>query len=94
MYYMSKISNDILDNNILNPDFCVIGAGSGGLSFAAGVAQMGASVILVERGEMGGDCLNYGCVPSKALIAAAKSYHEIKKGKLFGWSCDSSKVDF
>jgi pyruvate/2-oxoglutarate dehydrogenase complex dihydrolipoamide dehydrogenase (E3) component len=53
-------------------DVCVIGAGSGGLSVAAGAVQMGASVALIEKGEMGGDCLNAGCVPSKALLAAAK----------------------
>ncbi len=53
-------------------DVCVIGAGSGGLSFAAGASQMGASVVLLEGHKMGGDCLNYGCVPSKALLAAAR----------------------
>ncbi|GHF63376.1 dihydrolipoyl dehydrogenase family protein [Seohaeicola zhoushanensis] len=56
----------------IRTDVLVIGAGSGGLSVAAGAVQMGASVVLLEGGEMGGDCLNYGCVPSKALIAAAK----------------------
>ncbi len=56
-------------------DLCVIGAGSGGLSLAAGAVQMGASVALVEGHKMGGDCLNFGCVPSKALIsAAARAY--------------------
>jgi pyruvate/2-oxoglutarate dehydrogenase complex dihydrolipoamide dehydrogenase (E3) component len=55
----------------LRPDLAVIGAGSGGLSVAAGAAQLGLSVVLFEAGEMGGDCLNSGCVPSKALIAAA-----------------------
>jgi len=49
----------------------VIGAGSGGLSLAAGASQMGASVALVERAQMGGECLHTGCVPSKALLAAA-----------------------
>ena len=58
---------------ILTPGLCVIGAGSGGLSLAAGAAQMGARVVLVEGGEMGGDCLNTGCVPSKALLAAGKA---------------------
>ena len=58
---------------ILRPDLCVIGGGSGGLSVAAGAAQMGARVVLFEGGKMGGDCLNYGCVPSKALLAAAKA---------------------
>ena len=55
----------------LTADLCVIGAGSGGLSVAAGAAQMGADVVLVEKGKMGGDCLNYGCVPSKALPCGA-----------------------
>ena len=57
---------------VLNPDICVIGAGSGGLSVAAAAAAFGVPVVLVEKGKMGGDCLNYGCVPSKALLAAAK----------------------
>lgn len=55
----------------IKTDICVIGAGSGGLSVAAGAVQMGARVVLVEAGEMGGDCLNSGCVPSKALLHAA-----------------------
>lgn len=55
----------------LRVDLAVIGAGSGGLSVAAGAAQLGLSVVLFEPGEMGGDCLNTGCVPSKALISAA-----------------------
>lgn len=64
----------------LTADICVIGAGSGGLSVAAGAAQMGARVVLIEGGEMGGDCLNSGCVPSKALIAAAKAAHHTRTG--------------
>ena len=56
----------------IRADLCVIGAGSGGLSIAAGAVQMGASVILIEQSRMGGECLNTGCVPSKALLAAAE----------------------
>jgi pyruvate/2-oxoglutarate dehydrogenase complex dihydrolipoamide dehydrogenase (E3) component len=56
----------------IKADLLVIGAGSGGLSVAAGAAQMGARVVLLEGGEMGGDCLNTGCVPSKSLLAMAK----------------------
>ena len=56
----------------IKTDICIIGAGSGGLSIAAGAVQMGASVVLLEGHKMGGDCLNYGCVPSKALLAAGK----------------------
>lgn len=54
-------------------DICVIGGGSGGLSVAAGAVQMGARVVLIEGHKMGGDCLNYGCVPSKALLSAARA---------------------
>ena len=57
----------------IKTDICVIGGGSGGLSVAAGAVQMGANVVLLERGKMGGDCLNSGCVPSKALLAAGKA---------------------
>ncbi len=78
----------------LKADFCVIGAGSGGLSFAAGAVQMGLSVILLEKHKMGGDCLNYGCVPSKALIAAAKFGYDLLKSKYFGWSVAKAKINF
>lgn len=64
----------------IETDICVIGAGSGGLSVAAGAVQMGARVVLIEAGEMGGDCLNSGCVPSKALIAAAKAAEAQRHG--------------
>ena len=64
----------------LKVDVCIIGAGSGGLSVAAGAVQMGASVVLIEGHKMGGDCLNYGCIPSKALLAAAKAAHAMQGG--------------
>ena len=59
----------------IKTDILVIGAGSGGLSVAAGASQMGADVVLLEGHKMGGDCLNYGCVPSKAMISAAHHAH-------------------
>jgi pyruvate/2-oxoglutarate dehydrogenase complex dihydrolipoamide dehydrogenase (E3) component len=77
----------------IDTDICVIGAGSGGLSVAAGAVQMGARVVLIEAGEMGGDCLNAGCVPSKALIAAAKSAEAQRKG-FRGVSAVTPEVDF
>jgi pyruvate/2-oxoglutarate dehydrogenase complex dihydrolipoamide dehydrogenase (E3) component len=70
--------------DVIFADLCIIGAGSGGLSVAAGAVQMGASVVLIEKGEMGGDCLNTGCVPSKALIAAAHVAHTHRTGGRFG----------
>lgn len=81
-------------SDILKPDICVIGAGSGGLTVAAAAVSLGASVVLVERGKMGGDCLNYGCVPSKALIAAAKRMHQIGDAGKFGISVDDPSVNF
>lgn len=64
----------------IKTDICVIGAGSGGLSVASGAVQMGAKVVLIEGGEMGGDCLNSGCVPSKALVAAGKAAQHTRDG--------------
>lgn len=81
---MKKISTDI----------CVIGGGSGGLSVAAGAVQMGAKVVLLEAGEMGGDCLNYGCVPSKALLAAGKHAHMFGHSEEFGIAAAVPQVDF
>ena len=69
---------------IIQADICVIGAGSGGLSVAAAAAQMGRQVVLIEKHKMGGDCLNYGCVPSKALIAAAHAAHAMRTSSAFG----------
>jgi len=77
----------------IKTDICVIGAGSGGLSVAAGAVQMGAKVVLIEGHKMGGDCLNYGCVPSKALIAAGKQAHCVEVGG-FGVAPAHPNVDF
>jgi pyruvate/2-oxoglutarate dehydrogenase complex dihydrolipoamide dehydrogenase (E3) component len=79
---------------VLKPDLCVIGAGSGGLSVAAAAAMFGTPVVLVERGAMGGDCLNVGCVPSKALIAAADLVHEIRGAGRFGVTTGAPQVHF
>jgi pyruvate/2-oxoglutarate dehydrogenase complex dihydrolipoamide dehydrogenase (E3) component len=78
----------------LSVDICVIGAGSGGLSVAAGAVQMGATVALFERGRMGGDCLNYGCVPSKALLAAARMAAVYGHTSGFGVHGAAARIDF
>lgn len=77
----------------LKPDLCVIGAGSGGLSVAAAAAQLGVKVVLIEKAKMGGDCLNYGCVPSKALLAAGKLGHHMRHGESFGITNVEPTVD-
>lgn len=85
----------------LSADIAIIGAGSGGLVAASGAAQLGLKVVLFEKGEMGGDCLNYGCVPSKALIAAARAAEAGRGAHKFGvrfappeieWSAVSAHV--
>jgi pyruvate/2-oxoglutarate dehydrogenase complex dihydrolipoamide dehydrogenase (E3) component len=78
----------------IKTDICVIGAGSGGLSVAAGAAQMGASTVLIERGVMGGDCLNYGCVPSKSMIAAGRAADTIRHAGRFGVNGHEPQIDF
>ena len=78
----------------IKTDVLVIGAGSGGLSVAAGASQMGAKVVMLEGHKMGGDCLNFGCVPSKALIAAGKQAHAMKSGEPFGVAPVVPEVDY
>lgn len=81
---MSEIKTDLL----------VIGAGSGGLSVAAGASQMGADVVMLEGHEMGGDCLNFGCVPSKALLASAKAVQSVRNMGALGVTDGAGQADY
>ena len=78
----------------IKTDILVIGAGSGGLSVAAGASQMGAKVVLLEGHKMGGDCLNYGCVPSKALIASGKHAHAQRNSTAYGVADNDPVVNY
>ena len=78
----------------LTPDICVIGGGSGGLSVAAAAAAFGVPTVLIEKHKMGGDCLNTGCVPSKALLAAAKRAALMRSSGAFGVTAQGVAVDF
>lgn len=80
--------------SLLTPDVCIVGGGSAGLVVAAGAAQLGLDVVLIERALMGGDCLNHGCIPSKALIAAAKAAQAQRSGAIFGIAPVEPAVDF
>src|SRR5712692_9818900 len=107
---MSRIPNDGYNQTLManthpanwqNPsppgryNLVVIGAGTAGLVSAAGAAGLGAKVALIERHLLGGDCLNYGCVPSKALIRAARSAAEALRAADFGVQVPAgSRVDF
>jgi pyruvate/2-oxoglutarate dehydrogenase complex dihydrolipoamide dehydrogenase (E3) component len=78
----------------IDADLCIVGGGSGGLSVAAGAAQMGANCVLVEKGKMGGDCLNTGCVPSKSLLAAGHAANAVSEAGRFGVKASPPGVDF
>ena len=78
----------------LEADICVVGGGSAGLSVAAGASQMGARTVLIEAGMMGGDCLNYGCVPSKSMLAAAHAAHTVRHAGRFGVNGHAPSIDF
>lgn len=75
-------------------DMCVIGAGAAGLTTAAIAGQLGARTVLIERAEMGGECLNTGCVPSKALLAAAKAAQNLRTSRRFGVDGGEPSIDF
>lgn len=78
----------------IKADLAIIGAGAAGLVTASGAAQLGRKVVLFEAGEMGGDCLNYGCVPSKAILTAAHKVHAIREASKYGISVGEPSVDF
>jgi pyruvate/2-oxoglutarate dehydrogenase complex dihydrolipoamide dehydrogenase (E3) component len=81
-------------SQLLTPDICVIGAGTGGLVVAAGASQLGAKTVLIEDHRMGGDCLNTGCVPSKALLAAAHAAVAHRRAEAFGLEQAPARIDF
>lgn len=78
----------------LTPDICVIGGGAAGLSVAAAASAFGVPVVLIEQGKMGGECLNTGCVPSKALLATAHRFARLKSLPEFGVSTGESTIDW
>lgn len=78
----------------LRADIAIIGAGSAGLVAASGAAQLGQKVVLFEQGEMGGDCLNYGCVPSKSLIAAARAAQTVRTASELGVDATAASIDW
>lgn len=84
----------VFRDGLWHADLCILGAGPGGLSVAAGAVQMGSSVILIEKAAMGGDCLNTGCIPSKALIAAAAAWQASRVGTRFGLPPGDPGIDF
>ena len=80
--------------SLIKTDICIIGAGSGGLSVAAVATQLGMKTVLIEKAEMGGDCLNTGCVPSKALLAAAKRAYAHQDETITGIKAHKVEIDY
>lgn len=83
-----------MSRKTLKADLCVIGAGAAGLVTSAGAAMLGRKVVLFEAGEMGGDCLNFGCVPSKAILAAAHAAHSVRAAARLGVKAGQPEIDF
>lgn len=79
--------------DLIKTDICVIGGGAAGLSVASSAALLGVPVVLIEKAEMGGDCLNRGCVPSKALIAAANAAATGRAAHDFGIAFGTPRID-
>ena len=76
-----------------NFDLAVIGAGPGGYVAAIRAAQLGLKTVIVEREHLGGICLNWGCIPTKALLRTAELYHQMGRAAEFGLACDNLRFD-
>ncbi|MEK6875790.1 MAG: FAD-dependent oxidoreductase, partial [Nanoarchaeota archaeon] len=81
-------------NGSIKSDVAVIGAGPGGYVAAIRLAQLGKNVVLIDKDKLGGICLNYGCIPSKAMIYAAEFLDKIKKSENMGISAEKVTMDF
>lgn len=75
-------------------DIAIIGAGPGGYTAAIRAAQLGKKVVLIEKGELGGTCLNYGCIPTKCIQYSTKLYSKIKKSSYFGINSENVSLDY
>lgn len=88
------IPDPVSESQNLDADFCIIGAGSGGLALAAAAAAFGQRVVLIEKHKMGGDTLNYASVPSNALLATARRANAMRTASPFGIRGVEPGVDF
>jgi pyruvate/2-oxoglutarate dehydrogenase complex dihydrolipoamide dehydrogenase (E3) component len=99
--YDQRLTSQVHPPDWHNPEpgkrynLAVIGAGTAGLVCAAAAAGLGAKVALIERELMGGDCLNFGCVPSKALLRSARAYADVRRARDYGvGAVPATDVDF
>lgn len=98
--FSKRFKQDIFPSNWINPepkgpyDLIVIGGGPGGMTAAFFAKTLGAHVALVEKEHFGGECLSYGCIPSKAFLKSSRVANTVKKAKEFGITIDGYAVDF
>jgi dihydrolipoamide dehydrogenase len=80
--------------NAINTTIAILGGGPAGYVAAIRAAGLGAEVVLVEKGELGGVCLNVGCIPTKTLLKSSELYNNIQRSKEFGIDASQSKMDW
>lgn len=90
----SAASAHVVSGEVATYDVAVIGGGPGGYVAAIRAAQLGARVVLVEKALLGGTCLNWGCIPTKALVKSASVYENIKRASEFGFEVREALIDF
>src|SRR6267143_5224510 len=79
---------------MIEADVTVIGGGPGGYVCAIRAGQLGLKTVLVEADKLGGECLNFGCIPSKSLISVAKLFDKVKEAEKYGLKATGVEVDF
>ena len=90
--FINSIKSKLEDNGLMDQyDVVVIGAGPGGYPAAIRAAQLGASVAIVERERYGGTCLNFGCIPTKTLIASAEAFAHLRHAEDLGFSVSGAR---
>ncbi len=78
----------------MHVDVIVVGAGQAGIPLASRLATSGRKVVLVERSRVGGTCVNYGCTPTKTLVASARAAHVARSARRLGIQTEAVRVDF
>lgn len=81
-------------NILIEADIAIIGGGPGGYVCGIRAAQLGLKTVVVEADRLGGECVNYGCIPSKSLISVAKLVDKVKEAEKYGFRASNVSVDF
>ncbi len=87
-------SRDVLGNQLIEADVAIVGGGPGGYVCGIRAAQLGLRTVVIEADRLGGECVNYGCIPSKSLITVAKLVDKVKEAEKYGVRASGVSVDF